>query len=151
MEAIIALCAAIGPLLTGAFKMNFGELLDEWAAGPTRRTLWKWYGFAGLIVFILNLTVLLSRAVVKEGGGSFFPTYINRTPLEWFMGAVSASFVLFLFACVVIKDQYLLAHGQLKPGLINALKRWKWFYIIDIAAMVGSYIYQVYFYGWLPW
>lgn len=145
------MCAAIGPLLTGVFKMNFGELLDEWAAGPTRRTLWKWYGFAGLIVFILNLIVLLSRAVVKEGGGSFFPTYINRTPLEWFMGAVAASFILFLCACFVIKDQYLLAHGQLKPGLIEAFKRWKWFYITDLAIGTAGYFYQAYYYGSWPW
>ena len=151
MEPIIALCAVIGPLLTGVLKVNFGDLLDEWSAGPTRRTLWKWYGFAALMVLILNLFVLLARAVVKEGGGSFLPTYLNRTPLEWFMGAFSASFVLFLCACFVIKDQYLIAHGQLKPGIMEVFKRWKWFYLIDMTFGVVGYSYQVYWYGWWPW
>lgn len=151
MELIIALCSVIGPILSGVFKVNFCELIDEWSAGPSKGTLWKWYGFAGMMVVVLNLLILLVRAVVKEGGGSFLPVFLDRTPLEWCMGAILSSIIIFLCACFVIRDQYLLAHNQLKPGLRELWYRWKWFYLIDLAIGLLSYFYQVYWYGWWPW
>lgn len=67
------------------------------------------------------------------------------------MGAIGASFIMFLGGCFVIRDQWLIKLGKFKPGLPELFKRWKWFYIIDLTLMAVSYAYRVYFYGWLPW
>ena len=67
------------------------------------------------------------------------------------MGAIGASFIMFLAGCFCIRDQWLIKIGEFKPGLREVIKRWKWFYIIDLTLITVSYTYQVYFYGWWPW
>lgn len=151
MSEIIALGGLIASLFFGFFRVNFWELWAEWEKSPTRITLYKSYVFCTIPVLILNTFVLLARCVIREGGGVFFPTYIQRTPLEWFLGAVLSSVIIFLLLCFLVRDYYLGREGKIKPGFREGLIRWRWFYYIDISVGLISYAYQVYWYGWWPW
>ena len=151
MSEIIALAGLFLASLQGAYPVNFWSLAEEWMSRPTKLTLWRAYAFCAFNIALLNVVILFCRACIKYGGGSFFPTYLNRTPGEWIMGAIGASFIMFLGGCFVVRDQWLIKIGEFKPGLLELFKRWKWFYIIDLTIMLGSYAYQVYFYGWWPW
>lgn len=152
MESIIALAGLVLAIVQGLYNVNFWVLLDEWVERPTKATLWKFFVFCALNVVLLNLIIILCRMCLHTYAGiSFFPTYLNRTPTEWVMGAVAGSFVIFLAGCFLIYDRWLIAVGEFRPGLKEALRRWKWFYILDLAVALISYSYQVYWYGWWPW
>lgn len=151
MGEIISVIGIFLATLMGTFGMNFWKLLEEWQMGPTRTTLRKTYGLCFICVVLLNLGIYLWRLFNVQGGGSLYPTYISRSPQEWLAGGLISSLVLWLFLCFLVRDKYLFDLGQLRQGLLNAIVRWKWFYIIDLTIMLGSYAYQVYFYGWNPW
>lgn len=151
MDLIISAIGIFLATLMGAFGMNFWKVLEDWEKTPTKTTLWQSYGLCFICVVLLNLGIYLWRLFYMQGGGTLYPTYISRAPQEWLAGGLLSSLVIFLFLCFMVRDKYLLAHGELKTGWRNFFLRWKWFYLIDIVAMAGSYIYQVYFYGWLPW
>lgn len=151
MSEVVSIVGIFLATFIGTFGMNFWKVLEEWQESPNRTTLWKSYFLCLVSVVLLNLGIYIWRLFCVEGGESFYPDYIQRTPQEWLIGGFFSSLIILLFLCFFIKDKYLAFHGQLETGWQNFLKRWKWFYITDLAIMVGSYAYQVYFYGWWPW
>lgn len=153
MDLIITVFVAIVTVLTahiGCMKTDITDLIYKWfiTKDVSRKDLWCTYVHLAVIILLINLIVLLLRLAIQEGGGSFYPTYITRTPLEWTTGAILSSFIFLLVACMLANDQY---NFLLDRSYFFSKRYWrKWikFYIFDVVMLIVTYVYQFYFYGW---
>lgn len=153
MESIIPLLTIIVSLfalLLKGFRMPLFDLLEIFfdKKNPTRVDLWYSYGMAAVLVFLLNLFVLLVRAVNYDMGGSFLPTIITRTPMEWTVGAMISSLLILQLFCFWINDYY----NHLRDGSYlfsdRYKKKWAIFYGINLVVGIAGYCYKGFFYGW---
>ena len=154
MNEIIAVLITAGcGLAWNLFGMKGKDLIADWASGkPSKGSLWSSYYAALLLILLLNLLIMLFRSMMVEyAGESFFPTYINRTPPEWFTAAVIGSVSFWLLICVVLNSIYNYLHDRSyigSPRFKKAFLRLSAFYLL-IFFITGGY--QLYFYWWDEW
>lgn len=153
MELIITVFTAVSAILTaviGCMKTDITDLIYKWLVTKdlNRKDLWATYIYLTVIILLINVIVVLLRLTFHAGGGSFYPTYLTRTPLEWTIGAILSSFVLLVVVCMLANDQY---NFLLDRSYFFSKRYWrKWikFYTFDVVTLAVTYGYQVYFYGW---
>lgn len=153
MESIIPLLTIIVSLfalLLKGFRMPLFDLLEIFfdKKNPTRVDLWYSYSMAAVLVFLLNLFVLLVRAVNYDTGGSFLPTIITRTPMEWTVGAMISSLLILQLFCFWINDYYNHLRDSSYLFSDRYKKKWAVFYGINLAVGIAGYCYKGFFYGW---
>lgn len=150
MDLIVSLIAIVAAVLAGASKLDLFGVAEKWfiTKDLKRRDLWETYALVCLVVICINLIVLIVRQVIELDGGSFFPTYITRTKLEWFMGAVLSSFVIWLSVCCSFNDYY---NYRLDRNYFSSPAYKKKCFLLqgfNVAMFLLTLGYQVYFYGW---
>lgn len=148
MDIIIALLVAAAGAM-GLSKMDVIELARKWNLKTFDRfDLYATYRCAAAFIVAVNLIILAFRKLYELSGGSFFPTYVARTPIEWGLGAFLTSLVFWIFSCCFFHDAFCQREDQGYMHSEARRKKWKglqWFCIAMLIIVVG---YQMYFYGW---